>query len=92
LVELAKLAGGAELADQLANLRDQLAGRVGRVNISGLVNLNGLEHQALLLIQRVTGLDLAHCNPCHRSQGCGGYRGGSPSPRPRAESLHRVVN
>lgn len=91
LVGLAKLAKVAELVDQLANLLDELAGRTGRVNICGLIGLKGLEHQALLLSQRLTRLDLGHCNPCHRSDGRSGHRGGSPSPRSRPESLHRVV-
>jgi hypothetical protein len=94
LVGLVKLVGLTELVDELANLLDQLVRGTGRVTLTRLVGLNGtngFERQSLLLIQRVPGLDLAHRHARHRSQGRSGDRGGSPSPQPRSECLHRVV-
>ncbi len=93
-VRLANLARLAKLVDQLTNLLNQLVGGTERVSLTRLVGLNGsngFERQSLLLTHRVRRLDLAHRNPRHRSQGRSGYRGGSPSPQPRSEYLHRGV-
>ncbi|MGB9279786.1 MAG: hypothetical protein WCB57_06825 [Pseudonocardiaceae bacterium] len=78
----------------MTKLLDQLVGGTGRVSITGLVELNGLkglEQESLLLIHRVTRLDLAHRNPRHRSQGRSGYRDAFPSSQSWPEYLHRVV-
>jgi hypothetical protein len=90
LSRLAKLAGLADALDQLAKLVSQ-PGLVNCTRVIGLVGLKGLEQHALLLVERLTGLALAHRNSCDGDQTCGGNHGGSPRPQLRPESLHCVV-
>jgi hypothetical protein len=96
LIGWVKVTGLAKLLDQLAKLAevaepDGPAKRAELAELTRLVGLNRLEPQTLLLVQRVTGLVLEHRTPRHGNQGRDGYRGGSSSPQPRPESLHRVV-
>jgi hypothetical protein len=91
MARLAKPTELAKLPEEPAELLDLLAELTRLTGLVGLVILNGLEYQTLLLVQRVSGLNLAHCNPCYGGYGRGGYCGGSPSPHLRPESLRRVV-
>lgn len=77
--QCAELSGLVDLVHHQTKLPHQLIGLVSISRRFGLVVLNRLQQQALLLAHRV----LAHCKSCHGGQGHRGYRYGSRGPHVR---------